>query len=103
MLLNEEKLLSKKYSSELFIMSPFSFFLQDRDISCEYNLEKKPKLIIDSYNLAFFDLGLLNKRTEYIFGYDKFFFHDFPDFYVQSFPEKHSDLKFIIELKQKMD
>lgn len=42
----------------------------------------KKDLIIDSYNLTFFDMNLLNRKTDYIFGYDKFFFPEFPDFYV---------------------
>ncbi|KAL4499770.1 hypothetical protein ABPG72_017310 [Tetrahymena utriculariae] len=102
LLLNEEKIYSRQYQPAFFIMSPYSLFQQNQQIECEYDKAKKDKLIIDSFNLTFFDLNLLNKKTDYIFGYDKFFFPEFPDFYVQNLTEKGSDLEFIIELKKKM-
>ncbi|EAR87757.2 transmembrane protein, putative (macronuclear) [Tetrahymena thermophila SB210] len=102
LLLNEEKIFSRQYNPAFFIMSPYFLFQQNQEIECEYDKTKKEKLLIDSFNLTFFDLNLLNKKTDYIFGYDKFFFHEFPDFYVQNLTEKGSDLQFIIELKKKM-
>ncbi|KAL4476077.1 hypothetical protein ABPG74_009810 [Tetrahymena malaccensis] len=102
LLLSEEKIFSRQYLPAFFVMSPYFLFQQNQQIECEYDKAKKEKLVIDSFNLTFFDMNLLNKKTDYIFAYDKFFFPEFPDFYVQNLTEKGSDLEFIIELKKKM-
>ncbi|KAL4486124.1 hypothetical protein ABPG72_012177 [Tetrahymena utriculariae] len=103
LMLREVKFQCKQYQPFNFIFSPYSLFQQSQLIDCNYNNNSSETIIPDSYNLAFFTLDILNNNTEYIFGYDKFFFENFQEFYIQRFPKNTSDLEFIINLKKKMD
>ncbi|EAS04043.2 transmembrane protein, putative (macronuclear) [Tetrahymena thermophila SB210] len=103
LMLREVKFQCKQYQPFNFIFSPYSLFQQSQLIECNYDNNSNQNVIPDSYNLAFFTLNVLNSNTEYIFGYDKFFFENFQEFYIQRFPKNTSDLEFIINLKKKMD
>ncbi|KAL4481560.1 hypothetical protein ABPG74_007649 [Tetrahymena malaccensis] len=103
LMLREVKFQCKQYQPFNFIFSPYSLFQQSQLIECNYDDNNSQSVIPDSYNLAFFTLDILKNNSEYIFGYDKFFFENFQEFYIQRLPKNTSDLEFIINLKKKMD
>ncbi|KAL4476074.1 hypothetical protein ABPG74_009807 [Tetrahymena malaccensis] len=86
LLFNEEKLKIKEKQERFFIFSPYSMF-QKSKIKKDKAISqfKGKRQNFDSYNLAFFDLDLVEHGMSYIFSYDKFYFPHFNEFYFQDF------------------
>ncbi|EAR87754.2 transmembrane protein, putative (macronuclear) [Tetrahymena thermophila SB210] len=86
LLFNEEKLKIKEKQEKFFIFSPYSMFQKSKIKKDKVINQLKGKALnFDSYNLAFFDLDLVEHGMNYIFSYDKFYFPHFNEFYFQDF------------------